>query len=53
LQVRLTSVIPTVTHAQRMQFLHAAKQRMSLQGISYCHQPGENRIRFYQGSWNG
>ncbi len=52
-QVRLTAAIPTVTHAQRMQFLNAALACMNAQGIFYTSQPGENRIRFYNGSHQG
>jgi hypothetical protein len=36
-----------------MQFLQAAHACMSAQGISYHYQPGENRTRFYKGSWQG
>jgi hypothetical protein len=53
LQVRLTDAIPTVTKAQRMQFVRAAQQHMQQKGISYNYQFRKNSIWFYQGSWNG
>jgi hypothetical protein len=49
----VTDAIPTVTQAQRMQFVRAAQQHMQQNGISYRCQPGENRVWFYQGTWNG
>ena len=53
LQVRQTAAIEVVTQAQRMLFLQAAQRHMAAQGITYTCQPGENRIRLYQGSWRG
>jgi hypothetical protein len=36
-----------------MQFVHAAQKHMQQAGITYSHQPGQNRIWFHHGSWSG
>jgi hypothetical protein len=52
-QVRLNDNLPTVTGAQRMQFVNTATAAMAAVGIEYHVKPGGNNVHFSKGHMTG